>query len=327
MPHPFLELLVEAKPNLLFSPVSYGVLFKLNVHQLFSPPEKELHGEATDLYLKTSVWRTTGFSDVLADPAWSARYPEVQTETRDALVKAEIDAWIREATKGLIDGSPVPIDTSVRLLLMNVLYFKQSWQYPFLTSRSRPTVFHAPTGDVTRDFMFNGSDGKPLRLGYRATENFRSVLLPYAREGLVCQLVLPAENTDRVSIAEAVLRNAPAGLAGKHAKRPCTIALPRFTLSTEQDLTAIMHRAVAGHVAAAGGAAELPLPFDEVRQAVKLIVDEAGTEGAALTMERTRGGGWSVPDLERLVFDRPFMFRVVDLRAGVVFFVGWVGAV
>lgn len=74
---------------------------------------------------------------------------------------------------------------------------------------------------------------------------------------------------------------------------------------------------------AMGHAGADPLYIGNVLQKVKLIVDEEGTEAAAVT-EVIMAAGCAMPEKQpvELHFDRPFAYAVIDLATGVPLFQG-----
>ena len=58
-------------------------------------------------------------------------------------------------------------------------------------------------------------------------------------------------------------------------------------------------------------------------QATKIAVNEEGTEAAAATIvDLNCGAGMPPEDGVRLVFDRPFLYGIVDLLTGLPLFLG-----
>ena len=63
--------------------------------------------------------------------------------------------------------------------------------------------------------------------------------------------------------------------------------------------------------------------ISQVIQATKIAVNEEGTEAAAATIvDMNCGAGMPPEDGVRLVFDRPFLYGIVDLQTGLPLFLG-----
>ena len=62
--------------------------------------------------------------------------------------------------------------------------------------------------------------------------------------------------------------------------------------------------------------------ISQVIQATKIAVNEDGTEAAAATIVEVAGTGMPPEDGVRLVFDRPFLYGIVDLQTGLPLFLG-----
>jgi serpin B len=67
-----------------------------------------------------------------------------------------------------------------------------------------------------------------------------------------------------------------------------------------------------------------PLMLSDVLQSVTMIVNEAGTEAAAVTSVVMVATSYQPDPLPPLVFDRPFVFMVMDEASGDVLFMGTV---
>jgi serpin B len=103
-----------------------------------------------------------------------------------------------------------------------------------------------------------------------------------------------------------------------------TLALPRFTVRSEHDLVPAMQGL--GMLAAfadadfSGMTTEAPLVIGGIYHQAFVDVDEEGTEAAAATVVVMPTG--TVPDLETLTVDRPFLFWIRDVPTGAVLFLG-----
>ncbi|WP_306667846.1 serpin family protein, partial [Streptomyces sp. rh34] len=78
-------------------------------------------------------------------PAYQEALPDVRFDPMDP---AAVDAWVREATGGLIERLPLEITDATLLALVNVLALKARWEEPFEARRTRNLLFTDAAGKV-----------------------------------------------------------------------------------------------------------------------------------------------------------------------------------
>ncbi|WP_306472041.1 serpin family protein, partial [Streptomyces sp. wa1002] len=93
------------------------------------------------LGVATRVW-----SRVPVLPAFQEALPDVRFDPMDP---AAADAWVREATGGLIERLPLEITDETLLALVNVLALKARWEKPFEARRTQDLPFTDAAGAVT----------------------------------------------------------------------------------------------------------------------------------------------------------------------------------
>ncbi|MET9930303.1 MULTISPECIES: serpin family protein [unclassified Streptomyces] len=251
--------------------------------------------------------------------------PDVRFGELGEGAQSALDAWVREATGGRIEGLPLGLDGSEELLLLNALALKASWAVAF-------------PRHLTRDEPFTDGDGRvrpvpTMRLRIPSArvwyvDGVTVVELPCAGEGAApVRFVLGAEGAGPGEVL-------PAAWAGPGARKrlaadSADLLLPRFTLRTRTEAHA--------HLAALGldlalrpgadfsGVSPDPLFIDEVVQEAVVEVAEEGVEAAAVTQVRMARS--AAPPrreaVERIAFDRPFGVVVLDAEGELPLFAGW----
>ncbi|MFD7861732.1 serpin family protein [Streptomyces sp. NPDC059783] len=277
---------------------------------------------ATDaLRVATRVW-----SRVPVRPEYEAALADVRFGPMDP---SGADAWVREATEGLIGRLPLRIDPSTLLVLANVLALRARWEVPFEragtedlpftaadgTSRPVPTMYGEPEPWET----WTVGSVRVVELQCRAGEGGGAparVRLVLGEPGAGAAEVLPA------AWAPADRRTA-AGAA--HV----SMTVPRFTLRTHIRVTgqlpALGIREAVSMSADLSGISQEPLTLSQVVQEAVVKVAEEGVEAAAVTVAVTRGGAAPAAPPRRLhiAFDRPFGVVVLDNGGEVPLFTGW----
>ncbi|NED91997.1 serine protease [Streptomyces sp. SID11233] len=270
----------------------------------------------------------------VATRVWT-RVP-VYREYREALADIEfgpmdatgVDAWVREATGGLIERLPLDISDEMLLVLVNVLALKARWDEPFDPGDTRELPFTDAAG-VSR--------AVPTMCAGRDPWDGWTVRSTQVVE-LRCRTERPGGAPARVRLvlgepgagAADVL---PAAWAPQSLRTPLdtdvlNIAVPRFTLRTNvqvtEQLAALGIRVATGGTADFGWLSPEPLKISHVVQEAVVKVAEEGVQAAAVTVIAAPGGAAPVPQrVLRIAFDRPFGIVVLDGSGEVPLFTGW----
>ncbi|XP_009934777.1 serpin B11 [Opisthocomus hoazin] len=110
--------------------------------------------------------------------------------------RMKINAWVESETQGKIKDlfAPGVISTRALLVLVNVIYFKASWEHKFEEQKT-----------VQRDFKLNQNEKKPVqmmyqkgmfKLGYVEEVGAQILELPYAQKSLSMVILLPGDTAD-----------------------------------------------------------------------------------------------------------------------------------
>ena len=285
---------------------------------------------STELSIANSAWIDTCEALVVEESwlnaikaAMGAEVVSADLSTQEAV--AAINAWVNEHTKGLIPSlREEPYQDDVMLVLLNA-----KWQSPFDANNTHTEDFTAANGKtVQAEFM---QDWGCYR-DYIELEGVRGTVLPYDDGKTAFLALLPEEGTDvRAFAATLDAERIGAHLSAVQESAYLDLLLPKFTVETKfpmNDALKAMGLVQAfdpekANFSAMGHAGEDPLYIGNVLQKVKLIVDEEGTEAAAVT-EVIMARGCAMPENQpvELHFDRPFAYAVIDLATGVPLFQG-----
>ena len=273
-----------------------------------------------------------------------------------------INAWVKQKTAGripeLIPKVPPLITELTRLVLVNAIYLKASWQVEFSEGLTKPRAFSRPDGSqVTVPTMsLEGGQSVPYATGpgWEATE-LRYNAAP-GTAPLAMTLILPDDlaaiegglTTARLDVIVTKLDRQRARLekVTHTPSRDCPIEtyayslrlfMPRFGIDTAAGLKTPLEglgmplafeRGVADftgiHVPASP---DEILYIGEVIHQANIDVDEKGTEAAAATavIGVATGGGCPGPEPAKIItlrLDRPFLFMLRDTQTGTVLFMG-----
>lgn len=289
-------------------------------------------GNRTTLGIANSIWFDKDYMPSRAFLERNARFYGAaarRIDFRDKGAPGIVNDWVKAATRGTIEKILESIRRDEVLFLVNAVYFKSDWQVPFDKSETRREVFHAPGGDVETDFMHRTG-----RMNFLSGLGATGVALPYDEDGRFAFFaLLPA---GRSAPREWLSKQDPSVLferiAGMMARKPgleVQLALPKFESRYEETLEDELAKLGIG-VAFDPARADFSgmsanrtkdLFIGTVRHKTFVRVDEKGTEAAAVTSVGMRMT--SVPAVDRKIsFDRPFLYGIMDMKAGIPLFVG-----
>lgn len=297
--------------------------FSAIIDSLLTKKPEYLLDVATRMYVRDGVYLKPRFSKILQ----SFYNASIQKTDFDQSRKAAqaVNSWVSEVTHGKIQSmfSEDMINPSTVMLLVNAIYFKGLWRYPFNETDTKEGVFQVtPTQTVTvpfmsmeRDLYWTESaelDAGILRLPYMGDKYSMFIVLPNKRDGL---------NKLLNTVSPALLRNQLFHMS----KELVDVRLPRFSFDFTGQLGGALQalgiRDLFNNAAAhlPGVARDRSLYVSKIIQKAGLEVNEKGTTAFASTgMEIKNKFGNDI----YFHATHPFMFFIQDETTGTVIFVG-----
>ncbi len=255
--------------------------------------------------------------------AYNAEAGVVPFATDPEAARAEINQWVSEQTQEKITEllPESSIDSLVRLVLTNTVYFHASWDTAFNAATTADAPFTTPSGVVTVPMMSQRSN-----FPFVETDSWQAVELLYEGEDWSLIAVLPKDDGD------IDLASVPAAFARAQAE-PIALSFPRFTYRHAFSVVAPMQRlgmtsafdpngADFARMAVSGRDGGLFISR-AVHEAV-VEVTETGTEAAAATavVMSSRGMAPPEPEHREVRFDRSFEFVIQHRPTGTTLFMG-----
>lgn len=236
-----------------------------------------------------------------------------------------INKWVESSTRGLIKDFNISLGDDTRLVIINVLYFKSKWKYPFdpeLTSK-RPFKKYNGT-DIMVDTMMMQN----IAFYYKHDEDLKSqvVMLEYEDYRFVMFIVIP-DSVTGIDHVVSYLNN------GKNINKIISkkdmsfkeiiLYLPKFELEDEVDLKDALIHMGCNDIFKSGELVGISdtktLRIGNIRQKSVIKVDEYGTEAASVTELYATDGVRKIPVVKANV---PFMFLVADVQTKIPLFLG-----
>merc|ERR1712141_322241 len=112
------------------------------------------------------------------------------------LAAQTINDWVENKTNNLITDfiSPEILSPSTRLLVLNAIYFKANWKYPFLKFDTLNSVKFAVTGNSEVEVDMMAKSDTILHQSNKALQS-DIVSLPYEDENFQMMVFLPHDNS------------------------------------------------------------------------------------------------------------------------------------
>jgi serine protease inhibitor len=233
-----------------------------------------------------------------------------------------INAWVDKNTNGKIKQIVnAPIDPMKVMFLINAIYFKGFWTYPFDKKLTKDGLFTLLDGSKKPCQMMM----RPGGIEYFDNSDFQAIDLPYGEGDFSMTIFLPRpqKNIDSL-IAEFNQENWNRWINSFHTNR-ATLQFPKFTLEYELILNGVL-KALGMAIAFYPNQADFrkiyeenqPFFIDEVKHKTFVEVNEEGTEAAAVTSVGVMTTGMS-----RLIrVDRPFVFVIRENKSQTILFMG-----
>ncbi|MBK7819965.1 MAG: hypothetical protein IPJ61_02535 [Tessaracoccus sp.] len=230
------------------------------------------------------------------------RYFAVPVEDVErSVAQANLDAWVREETGGLIERSGVKVQDDTVAVIQDALLFAAAWRTPLEDEDS--VRFDGPDGDE-RIPGVSGEVEARMAEGARWT----AVRLPYD-DTLAADVILPREGVAPLDLTAEDLAEARAALDAAEPTK-VWVRMPTFDLAVKTDLLEALPQVDLSDLSGMGAG----LTVDQWVQQARLRVTARGTVGAAVT-EIVVGESAQSRDRE-FVVDRPYVLRVLDTRTG-----------
>jgi serpin B len=232
-----------------------------------------------------------------------------------------INDWVRDNTRGKIDGIVNRIEPDDVLLIVNAVYFHGEWEQAFDVKSTRDMDFTLLDGTKRLCPMMKRHE----KVLYFETPEVQIVELPYTGKTVAFRVVLPAKGSTLTDVVAGLNGDVWREWTQKLEPREGTLYLPRFEMSFDETLNEALKtlgvRQAFGRAADFSAMADGELFISEVRHKSRIEVNEKGTEAAATTSVRMSRSAVSVRGFVVTV-DRPFLYAIQDRATGVILFLG-----
>lgn len=240
---------------------------------------------------------------------------------RDANLAA-VNKWVHRKTEGKIGQILDELDPNTAAVLLNAVYFKARWQFPFDPKSTRIEPFTiSPSQTVPASIMH-----REVAASMIIEKDFSAIRLPYEVPQMSMVIVLP----NHIGGLEAVSGQLDGAALPKifaRLQQPAgrvQLVLPRFKANFKVKLKQHFHALGMTNVfepaqADLSGMSGRPagLFIEDIHHRAVIEVGEEGTEAAAATAVPVLASG---PPVFRAT--RPFLFYIVEATTNAILFQG-----
>ena len=283
--------------------------------------------------LANSIWMNNRFdykNDTVERIATEYLASVFSGDPEDEKYIEEFRNWLNRQTDGLLTDyvDDLPMDKDLLLMVASTINYNGKWGMRFHEDETKPGTFHAPTGDVTCDFMNMEYEKFDCHTG----DGYTAIELPVTGNGKM-RLILPDKDTSAQELLKdknfrEFLNNSYTG-GNVFGEAMVDLSLPKFDVSYKNDMIDELqklgihdafdeNRGNFGSITDQGP--DDKIYVKQVEQDVRVMIDEEGVKGAAITVAMIVEQ--CAPSAKyTFVFDRPFIFEVFS-DTGAPLFVG-----
>merc|ERR1712218_669591 len=236
----------------------------------------------------------------------------------------EINQYVEDVTnqkiKDLLANDDV--DGLTRMVLINAVYFKATWQFAFNADESFEAGFNSPEGSVNVQYMSREAD---VRMLVDKERKMQILELPYEDPNRSMLIVLPNAGTSTDDLVQRLGDLDLGSIRTDGRLAPTSISIPKFKLKfktyLKQQMEQLGVQDLFARSADLSGISNEALSASEAVHQAFIEVNEEGTEAAAATAAVV--GLRTAQQRTRQFFaDRPFLSAVYDFEHGVTLFAG-----
>ncbi|MBO6082667.1 MAG: serpin family protein [Bacteroidales bacterium] len=258
------------------------------------------------------------------EKAYDAEVQSLDFYQKPASLRA-INGWCSRQTNGLIPAVLDDVSPDMFAYLLNALYFKGTWMYPFKKRYTEDRTFTLESGQKKEIPMM----AKERNFSYTENDACQVVRLPYGNGAYSMVVLLPKKGhtvSEVITTLDAESWKALRNRMSSHT--PVDLWLPPFEAKYHVKLNDIL--CTMGMPRSFCSMADFKDMSDDalwlsfVQQDAVIKVDEEGTEAAAITSAGMVGATAVAGPPRIIIFhcDHPFLYLITESSTGAILFAG-----
>jgi serpin B len=235
-----------------------------------------------------------------------------------------INNWVETKTNGLIDELINEIPAEAVMYLVNAIYYKALWRYPFDEANTQKAPFYPEDNTEVEALMMHSEE---MQVDYYQNEISHIIDIPYGNGQYSMLVLLPVEGKKTEDVLNILDKNSLENWINSVQPLEAELFMPKFKI----EYKALLNDALSdmGMEIAFTERADFTRLFEEkyglmisrvIHKAV-IEVNEEGTEAAAVTGVEVSLTSLP-PEKPVLTLNRPFIFFIKEKHTGAILFAG-----
>ncbi|MBR3987882.1 MAG: serpin family protein [Clostridia bacterium] len=288
---------------------------------------KVLNSEKGFVNSANSIWIRDNFSVKAQFLQTAVNYYDSEV-FRTALNADEINGWIEDKTDGEIKDMLSELDNDTALVLVNALLFDDEWLTEYEESDIYDAGFRGTKGEELVSFMSSNEM-------FIESKDAKGMIKSYKNTPCKFVAILPDENISVDEYVESLSGSKLENLLGSaNGINRCVAHLPQFDLRSKLSLNDTakamgIELMFTDEANFDGLTMSDGLKVTDILQESFVELNSKGTKAGSSTAIAVKPGSPNAPesDILSLVFDRPFVFMIVENESNLPLFIGTVKSI
>ncbi|KRX19553.1 Serpin B9, partial [Trichinella nelsoni] len=241
--------------------------------------------------------------------------------------RLQINNWVSNQTNHKINDllQSGTVEANTRLIAVNAIYFKASWDNVFDEKHTKPRKFYPTPHSSTEIPMMTQRDG----YSYYENEDYQFLGMDYYPEYLKLFILLPKSGKTLSALQQKLNGETLLSLTSKVRSAEVEVTIPKMKYDQQMNLVEALKKLgiedlfIPGKADLSGICVKEKLHISDIVHKAYLEFNEEGTEAAAATAVRiVPMSATMYDDSFEFVADHPFLFFIFDSRSNAILFIG-----
>jgi len=282
---------------------------------------------ANKVYLENTYKITDDYRQIIYK-YFGGAFKSVDFKNNYKIEEHAINSWVSDMTKDRIKNllPEGTLNESTKMVLVNAIYIKTKWKYPFEKSSTQQKLFYNSETSEPTDFMTQRTTG----VKYTEYEGSQVLELPYTTPELSLIIILP-KNSNSENLSSAIPNiDAYQEICKNLIYDDVYMEIPKFKTESTYQLAQVLQEM--GVVSAfeggdfSGMTETNDLKISKVIQKVFFEIDEKGSEAAAATaivmVETSSAYEPEIDDFIEFIANKPFIYIIKENKYNTPLFIG-----
>ena len=223
----------------------------------------------------------------------------------------QVNKWCSDATHKKIPKIVDNISGADKMVLINAIYFKGTWEQPFDKKRTHIDNFFNFNKQIKKVSFMNNTN----KFDYFEDDNIQSISLNYSKDNLKALIILPKKKKDINKYIQSFTSENYHTIINNLVNKKVVLSLPKFEINFSAELGPIfqslgMNEPFSNSADFSAMKKEKDIYISRIIHKTFIKVDEKGTEAAAATAVVMRMM-CALPEPDPIMkVDHPFLFII-----------------